>query len=295
MKSNHKRNSNIKTTDLEVSCSNLDLKKAADIYKEHGCLVVRGLMQSYVSNMYRDIMTTVDEAIRDLGNASKTDEGWTVSNGSLFIPAPKNFSRDKQIMTVGINYKTSSCFLSAALDSNALNIVESIIGPNIEIYGQGQVLVKEPVGGHPKLLHQDSAYFQHKYNGPVGILTYVIDTGLENGALHVIPGTHLDGQLEHIDTFSHLGLDQDEWPWEAAVPIIGSAGDSIFFHVKTVHGSKPNYSNKARPVFINRYRDPKDFTIISGATTRKRTSSALNADKVKKDSAQYGLMARGLR
>ena len=295
MKSNHKRNSNIKTTDLEVSCSNLDLKKAADIYKEHGCLVVRGLMQSYVSNMYRDIMTTVDEAIRDLGNASKTDEGWTVSNGSLFIPAPKNFSRDKQIMTVGINYKTSSCFLSAALDGNALNIVESIIGPNIEIYGQGQVLVKEPVGGHPKLLHQDSAYFQHKYNGPVGILTYVIDTGLENGALHVIPGTHLDGQLEHIDTFSHLGLDQDEWPWEAAVPIIGSAGDSIFFHVKTVHGSKPNYSNKARPVFINRYRDPKDFTIISGATTRKRTSSALNADKVKKDSAQYGLMARGLR
>ena len=198
-------------------------------------------------------------------------------------------------MTVGINYKTSSCFLSAALDGNALNIVESIIGPNIEIYGQGQVLVKEPVGGHPKLLHQDSAYFQHKYNGPVGILTYVIDTGLENGALHVIPGTHLDGQLEHIDTFSHLGLDQDEWPWEAAVPIIGSAGDSIFFHVKTVHGSKPNYSNKARPVFINRYRDPKDFTIISGATTRKRTSSALNADKVKKDSAQYGLMARGLR
>ena len=295
MKSNHKRSYNIKTTDLEVSCSNLDLKKAADIYKEHGCLVVRGLMQSYVSNMYRDIMTTVDEAIRDLGNASKTDEGWTVSNGSLFIPAPKNFSRDKQIMTVGINYKTSSCFLSAALDGNALNIVESIIGPNIEIYGQGQVLVKEPVGGHPKLLHQDSAYFQHKYNGPVGILTYVIDTGLENGALHVIPGTHLDGQLEHIDTFSHLGLDQDEWPWEAAVPIIGSAGDSIFFHVKTVHGSKPNYSNKARPVFINRYRDPKDFTIISGATTRKRTSSALNADKVKKDSAQYGLMARGLR
>ena len=232
MKSNHKRSYNIKTTDLEVSCSNLDLKKAADIYKEHGCLVVRGLMQSYVSNMYRDIMTTVDEAIRDLGNASKTDEGWTVSNGSLFIPAPKNFSRDKQIMTVGINYKTSSCFLSAALDSNALNIVESIIGPNIEIYGQGQVLVKEPVGGHPKLLHQDSAYFQHKYNGPVGILTYVIDTGLENGALHVIPGTHLDGQLEHIDTFSHLGLDQDEWPWEAAVPIIGSAGDSIFFMLK---------------------------------------------------------------
>ena len=127
MQSNDKHAPDIKVTDLEVSCFNLDLKKATDIYKEHGCLVVRGLMQSHVSDMYHDIMAAVEEAIGDLPNASKTDEGWTVSNGSLFIPAPNNFSRDKQIMTVGINYKTSAAFLSTALDKNSLNIIESII------------------------------------------------------------------------------------------------------------------------------------------------------------------------
>ena len=93
-------------------------------------------------------------------------------------------------------------------------------------FGNGQCLYKEPVGGHPKHLHQDSAYFEHRYQGPVGILSYVVDTDLVNGALHVVPGSHKLGQLKHIDTFSHLGLAEDEWPWESALPVEGKAGDS---------------------------------------------------------------------
>ena len=104
------------------------------------------------------------------------------------------------------------------MDETALDLVEAILGPNIETFGNGQSLVKEPVGGHPKHLHQDSAYFEHKYEGPVALLNYVVDTNLENGALYVVPGSHKMGQLKHVDTFSHLGLDEDEWPWEAAAP-----------------------------------------------------------------------------
>ena len=51
-----------------------------------------------------------------------------------------------------------------------------------------------------------------------------------------------------MDTFSHLGLDEDEWPWERSLPVTGQAGDSIFFHYKTIHGSKENHSSKSRPV-----------------------------------------------
>ena len=36
--------------------------------------------------------------------------------------------------------------------------------------GEGQVLYKEPVGGHPKMLHQDASYFEHKYEGPCALL-----------------------------------------------------------------------------------------------------------------------------
>ncbi len=281
--------------DIEFFADDIDVTAAAATYREHGAIVVRGLMKPYAEEMRQQILQTADTAIAQLDQAREVPEGWITPNGCLFIPAPDNYDRDKQIMTIGINYYTSSTFLRSAMDPAALDIVEAILGPNIETFGNGQSLVKEPVGGHPKYLHQDSAYFEHKYEGPVAILNYAVDTDLQKGALHVVPGTHGAGQLRHVDTLSHLGLDEDEWPWEAALAIEGQAGDSIFFHVKTVHGSKSNYSNEPRPVFINRYRRPDDYTIISATTTTNRAEAEKRAAEARKTNEQRGLMVRGRR
>jgi ectoine hydroxylase-related dioxygenase (phytanoyl-CoA dioxygenase family) len=173
-------------------------------------------------------------------------------------------------------------------------LVEAIIGPNIEMFMDGQCLYKEPVGGHPKHLHQDSAYFEHRFEGPVGVLTYAVDTNLQNGALHVVPGSHRMGTLDHIDTFSHLGLDGDEWPWERALPLCGEAGDAIFFHYKTIHGSQENHSDKARPVFIHRYRQPNDYVTINATSAESRKENEKHAAEVRKQS-QRGWIVRGFR
>jgi ectoine hydroxylase-related dioxygenase (phytanoyl-CoA dioxygenase family) len=158
----------------------------------------------------------------------------------------------------------------------------------------GQCLVKEPVGGHAKNLHQDGAYFEHRYEGPVASLNYVVPTTLENGALHVVPGSHRLGMLEHIDTSSHLGLDPNDWPWEKAVPIIGEPGDSIFFHVKTIHGSKPNFSEAPRPAFIHRYRRPDDYTIVNATSAESRKEAEKHA-KERVKAGQENYMVCGFR
>ena len=284
--------------DIEMSIDVLDVKKAADIFEEHGCLVVRGLMAPYIKAIHQDIEAAAAESLSLLDEAEQIVEGWRTPNGTLFIPAPAGYTRDKQIMVLAVNYQTSGAFFQSAFDDTAADIVEAILGPNVEIYGNGQCLYKEPVGGHPKHLHQDSAYFEHRYQGPVGILNYVVDTDVVNGALHVVPGSHRLGQLKHIDTFSHLGLEEDEWPWESALPISGRAGDSIFFNVKTIHGSKQNMSDKPRPVFINRYRRTDDYVVIGGTTTANRAESekrAAAAEEAKKSNRDRGLMLRGFR
>jgi ectoine hydroxylase-related dioxygenase (phytanoyl-CoA dioxygenase family) len=281
--------------DLEVFADDLDVKKAAEMFKKHGALVVRGLMKPYVAEIHRDIEAAAAESLALFDRAEKIVEGWRTPNGTLFIPAPPGYSRDKQIMVLAISYYTSAAFFRSALDSRALDIVEAILGPNVELFGHGQCLYKEPVGGHPKHLHQDSAYFEHRYEGPVGILSYVVDANLVNGALHVVPGSHRLGQLKHVDTFSHLGLDEHEWPWERALPIVGKAGDSIFFHVKTIHGSKENHSDKSRPVFINRYRRADDYVVISATTTANRAEAEKRAAEARKTNQQRGLMVRGFR
>lgn len=284
--------------DIEMSVDALDAEKASNIFDEHGCLVVRGLMKPYIERIHQDIEAAATESLALLDEAQQIVEGWRTPNGTLFIPAPAGYDRDKQIMVLAINYQTSGAFFHSAFDENAIKIVEAILGPNVEIFGNGQCLYKEPVGGHPKHLHQDSAYFEHRYQGPVGILNYVVDTDLVNGALHVVPGSHKLGQLKHIDTFSHLGLEEDEWPWESALPVEGKAGDSIFFNVKTVHGSKQNMSDKPRPVFINRYRRTDDFVIIGGTTAANRAEAekrAAAAEEAKKANSDRGLMVRGFR
>ena len=284
--------------DIAMSVDALDVQKAADIFEEHGCLVVRGLMAPYIEAIHQDIEAAAAESISLLDKAERIVEGWRTPNGTLFLPAPAGYERDKQIMVLAVNYQTSAAFFRSAFDETTTDIVEAILGPNVEIFGGGQCIYKEPVGGHPKHLHQDSAYFEHRYQGPVGTLNYVVDTDLVNGALHVVPGSHRLGQLKHIDTFSHLGLEEDEWPWESALPISGEAGDSIFFNVKTVHGSKQNMSDKSRPVFINRYRRTDDYVVIGGTTTSNRAEAekrAAAAEEAKKAFSDRGLMLRGFR
>jgi phytanoyl-CoA hydroxylase len=279
---------------LEVFAADLDAKKAAAIYQEHGCLVVRGLMKPYLAELQRDIEATARQSLSLLDQAREVREGWVTPDGTLFLPAPSNYTRDKQIMVLAVGYQTSAAFFRSAFDEKTVDLVSAILGPNVELFMNGQCLYKEPVGGHPKHLHQDASYFEHRYEGPVGILSYVVDTDLRNGALHVVPGSHRMGVLEHVDTFSHLGLAEEEWPWERAVPIIGEAGDSIFFHVRCIHGSKENHSDQPRPVFIHRYRRADDYVTVSGTTTENRAQAEKRATEAKKEN-QRGLMVRGYR
>jgi phytanoyl-CoA hydroxylase len=294
-----KINAEVTARDIEVFADELatpeGVAKAARLYEEHGCLVARGLMKPYLREIARDVDETVARAIELLPQAREVPGiGWNTPDGTLWLPAPATFARDKQIMVLGLRYTTSGAFFRSAFDPKLLDVLEAILGPDIELFMDGQSLYKEPVGGHPKHLHQDSAYFEHRYEGPVAVLNYVVDTDLQNGALYVVPGSHRMGQLRHVDTFSHLGLDPDEWPWEKALPVVGEAGDSIFFHYRCIHGSQENHSDTARPVFIHRYRKPGDYVTVGAATTQAREEAEKRAAEAKKQN-QKGFMARGFR
>jgi phytanoyl-CoA hydroxylase len=280
--------------DIEFQAEGLDPAAAAACYREHGCLVVRGLLARYAGTIGEDIMATVREAVSLLDRAEPNPNGWRTPDGSLFIQAPAGFERDKQIMVTSCGYTTSGALFRSAVDEKLCDVAEAVLGSNVELFMNGQTLCKEPCGGHPKMLHQDASYFEHKFDGPMAVLSYAVPTDLERGALHVVPGSHKLGMLDHVDTESHLGLPLDAWPWESALPIEGEPGDAIFFHSKTIHGSKPNHSNGPRPVFIHRYRAADDYIVINATTAEARKEAEKHADEAKKEN-QKGFMVRGRR
>src|SRR4051794_24106237 len=95
---------------IAVSADNLDVRKAAAIYQEHGCLVVRGLMKPYLSELHRDIEATAAQSLSLLGQTRQVREGWVTPDGTLFLPAPPGYARDKQIMVLAVSYQTSAAF-----------------------------------------------------------------------------------------------------------------------------------------------------------------------------------------
>lgn len=283
-----------RVSDIEFHAASLDCERAAAVYREQGCLVVRGLMSGHAEAVRQDVERAAARAISLLPRANRVTEGWVTPDGTLFLPAPAGYARDKQIMVLAINYSTSGALFRSALEPALLPLLTGILGPDVELFGDGQCLYKEPVGGHPKHLHQDSAYFEHRFDGPVGCLTYLVPTGPENGCLFVAPGSHRLGRLQHVDTFSHLGLSPEEWPWERALPIPGEPGDAILFHVRTVHGSQENWSRSPRPVVIHRYRRADDFVTVSATTAANRAEAEKHEAEATKEN-QCGLMVCGYR
>jgi hypothetical protein len=270
-----------------------DIARAAGIYREHGCVVLRGLMARHVGPVVRDIERAAAQAIELLPRAKACAEGWYSPDGTLFLPAPAGYRRAQQIMMLNVGYRVSAALLGSALEPGALALAEAVLGPDLELADEGQVMYKEPVGGHPKHLHQDSAYFTHRYDGPMAFLSYGVDCDERNGCLRVVPGSHRLGLLPHVDTFSHLGLDAAEWPWERSLPVLGCAGDTVVFHVDCIHGSQENHSRAPRPTFIHRYRRVDDYAVVSGASVAGR-ADAERAKPAKKRN-QRGIVVRGFR
>jgi phytanoyl-CoA hydroxylase len=137
-------------------------------------------------------------------------------------------------------------------------------------------------------------------DGCVATLSYTTATNmrLDNGPLHVIPGSHRFGHIHHVDTPSHLGLPAD-WSFDDSVCIDGDAGDSIIFHVHTIHGSPPNRSDHPRATFINRYLPTDDYQAFFATDARMRARARAEFEdgvaKGRLPVTQRGLVVHGQR
>lgn len=286
----------VSVSDLELHSDSLDVQRAAAIYGEHGALVVRGLSKAFVEPLRRQMEQMLEQAVSLLPQAVSVERhaaSWATPDGAQFNDDPNHPGR-KVINSLNFNAMVSGTFLQALLNPHLLDVVEAIIGPDIELWKWGQCIYRQPDSGVPKSLHQDEYYFEHKHQSTVAVLSYAIDVDMQNSPLMVVPGSHKLGLIDHVnDEWAGFALEDNSW-WDRAIPITGQAGDAIFFTGATIHGSPANRSDRPRPVFIQRYRRADDFCIIDVANIADRANAAANPIPNKTDD-DWGLMVRGLR
>ena len=159
-----------------------------------------------------------------------------------------------QIMHLG---ERSAPFRKLAYDSRILDAVSDLIGPNIMLF-HDQALYKPAHHGGPIHWHQDNAYWKCRPANLVSCWLTLDAVDEENGAMRVVPGSHLR-PLSHGKESNgggpllEVGADIQESP---VVVVDLPAGGAMLHHCQTLHQTKPNRTDRQRRAFAIHYMCP---------------------------------------
>ena len=134
-----------------------------------------------------------------------------------------------------------------------IDILTKLIGPGLRLYGS-KLNIKAAQYGSAVEWHQDWAFYPHTNDDILAIGVLLDDTDLSNGPMLVTPGTHTGPVWNHHGEDGRFcGLIDPESSAQRlkrAIPCMGTAGSMSFHHVRALHGSALNTSNRSRNLLL---------------------------------------------
>lgn len=158
----------------------------------------------------------------------------------------------------------SPAFAALLRDPRITGPMSAVLGtPNVQLH-HNKAFVKPPANGAPFPLHQDHPFFPHRDHTMGAAILHLDDAPEVKGCLRVVPGSHLQGPLEHVDDEGGWHLPDQQVPGVVTVP--AEAGDLLLFTYLTIHGSGVNTSAEERTTWLVQYRDPTDLPLTDRHT-----------------------------
>jgi non-haem Fe2+, alpha-ketoglutarate-dependent halogenase len=144
------------------------------------------------------------------------------------------------------------------MNPRILDLVEGILGPDFYFWASN-FFIKEPRTTATVGWHQDAYYWPMAPQGKtVTVWLAFDDVDEENGAMKIIPGSHLSGIIKHrkseaTDSVLTLELERGTFREDAAVQFRLKAGEVSLHDDRAVHGSPANPSDRRRAGLTIRY------------------------------------------
>ena len=183
--------------------------------------------------------------------------------------------------------QTSEYLAGSALDGlvnspNLKSVASAQMGGTSSVY-LPFTAVKSGNGGVEFNFHQDNQY--SRFDGP-GINLWFALTPMtaDNGALRVVPRSHLDGTLPSEESPDKDGHKEVTFDPADCVPVLMNPGDCVAFTRLTVHGSGPNHSPEHRIAYATHlHRDDVNYSTDGGETWKSaKENPRWNLGPVKK-------------
>jgi len=161
-------------------------------------------------------------------------------------------------------------FADLILNPKILDVVENLIGPNIQLH-HTKLNLKPPSNPQARFeWHQDYPFFPHTNFDLLAVMIYLDDSTEENGCIRIIPGSHKWGPRNHLfakdGAFSSQLEDksvvEDPTRW-LKVPV--PAGGMELHHCNMLHSSTANRGAKPRSAIVIQYRAADNAQILGGS------------------------------
>ena len=211
-------------------------------YRRDGFLVVPDLLGKDELEEIRDVIATL-----------VADAGEIDTHTDVYDLEPGHRRGDPRVRRIKQPHKVHPVFERIVRKPDVLDVVAGLIGPNLRLQGS-KLNMKAARYGSPVEWHQDWAFYPHTNDDILAIGVMLDDMDLENGPLMVVPGSHRGPVWNHHgDDGRFCGL-VDPADIEAeiarAVPLTGRAGSMSFHHVRALHGSALNTSDRDRNLLL---------------------------------------------
>src|ERR1043166_7145480 len=212
-------------------------------YRRDGVIMVPEVLD-------KDTLAKVRSVLAELvaGAASVTE------HTDVYDLEPSHTPETPRVRRIKAPHKVHPIFDEIVRSKPVIDILTRLIGPGLRLHGS-KLNMKSAQYGSPVEWHQDWAFYPHTNDDILAIGVLLDDCDLENGPMLVAPGSHTGpGMWDHHGEDGHFAglIDPDLIQEEIAraVPCMGKAGSMSFHHVRALHGSALNTSDRPRNLLL---------------------------------------------
>jgi ectoine hydroxylase-related dioxygenase (phytanoyl-CoA dioxygenase family) len=210
-------------------------------YEQNGYLMVENVLTPDQLATLQDITYRYIDASRSI---SESNDVYDLDAGHS--PQTPKLTRIK------LPHKQDPYFWEILVNSRVTEVLNDLLGPNTTLL-TSKLNTKAPGGGAAVEWHQDWAFYPHTNDDLLAFGIMLEDVTPDNGPLMVIPESHRGPVLSHHANDVFCGAvdpDDPDFHLDRAVTLTGKAGSMTVHHARTLHGSAPNISDRARMILF---------------------------------------------
>src|ERR1700756_4209240 len=217
-------------------------ERDAEAYRRDGVIVVPEVLDGATLQRVRGVIAELVA-----GAATVTE------HTDVYDLEPGHTPETPRVRRIKTPHKVHPIFDEIVRSQPVIEILTQLIGPGLRLHGS-KLNMKSAQYGSPVEWHQDWAFYPHTNDDILAIGVLLDDCDLSNGPMLVTPGTHRREVWNHHGDDGHFAglIDPDLIKDEIAraVPCMGKAGSMSFHHVRALHGSAMNTSDRPRNLLL---------------------------------------------